>query len=302
MHFVHLSDLHLTADEGAKRTELPFTTPTRDMNEVFRRLLLEERIQTADFIVVTGDVTDLGDVESWQVFWDAIAAADIDFSKVFVVPGNHDICPVGTKLSLGKNRAERSLAALEKGLSIGQAAELRKFPCAYTPNDDVVVFGLDSNDATVPTAVTNAIGHLGKPQLDKLSRLMREHLDRTYKFVALHHSPNIPGKDAAHRHDVTDYGMMVGFFELPEDERRPLRLMSTAVGVDRILHGHLHDDHSRRMGGVKIVGAPASTEWSLRPNTSDWGYWYRSFELENGKVYDHDERMKKPVIPVEIPR
>ncbi|MFT6396123.1 MAG: 3',5'-cyclic AMP phosphodiesterase CpdA [Bradymonadia bacterium] len=297
MHFVHISDLHLTADDGAKRTELPFTTPTREMNEVFRRLLFQERIQTADFLVVTGDVTDLGDVESWKVFWDAIAAADIDFAKVFVVPGNHDLCPVGTKVSLGKKGSARSQAALEEGLAIGQPADLRSFPCAYTPHAEVVIFGLDSNNRESATAFDNAAGHLGMPQLDKLSRLMRKHIDRTYKFVALHHSPNIPQKDAARRNDVTHFGTFkAGFFELPESERRALRLMSTATGVDRILHGHLHDDHARKIGGIEIIGAPASTEWSQKPNTEEWGYWYRSFELRNAKVFVRDERMTPPVI------
>jgi hypothetical protein len=48
--------------------------------------------------------------------------------------------------------------------------------------------------------------------------------------------------------------------EIPAAERRALRLLCIAHRVSLLVHGHLHRAEDRRVNGVRIVGAPASTE------------------------------------------
>ena len=64
---VHLSDLHLTINEGDCRSETNLFAPLRGMNKAFRRLLRTRHVQDSDLVLLTGDVTDRGDPDTWRV-------------------------------------------------------------------------------------------------------------------------------------------------------------------------------------------------------------------------------------------
>jgi len=48
---VHLSDLHLTGNDGDCRSETKLFAPLRGMNQVFRRLLRARHVQDADLLL-----------------------------------------------------------------------------------------------------------------------------------------------------------------------------------------------------------------------------------------------------------
>ena len=62
---VQLSDLHLTGDDAASRSEPRLFGKLRGMNSVFRRLLATKLVRSADRILVTGDVADTGSLAEW---------------------------------------------------------------------------------------------------------------------------------------------------------------------------------------------------------------------------------------------
>ena len=100
---VHLSDLHLTRTDGARRSEPNLFKALKGMNSAFRKIVISKPIQKADIILVTGDVTDRGNIESWAVFWDGIHSAGL-IDRTYVIPGNHDVCCLGIRPP-GKRKA-----------------------------------------------------------------------------------------------------------------------------------------------------------------------------------------------------
>lgn len=86
--WIHLSDFHFTASD-------PY-----DSNTVLKPLFteIERRRQVgflADAVFATGDIANSGKAAEYQqatAFFDALLkAAGLDKSRLFVVPGNHDL-------------------------------------------------------------------------------------------------------------------------------------------------------------------------------------------------------------------
>ena len=68
-----LTDLHLTPTENKARSEASLFGALKGMNDRFRRFIRCDEIQKADRVLVTGDVTDRGDIETWRLFWTEIS-------------------------------------------------------------------------------------------------------------------------------------------------------------------------------------------------------------------------------------
>ena len=96
----HLSDLHLTPNNGKGRTEVSLPgKKLYGMNPAFRKILKTKNIQESDLILITGDITDLGDRASWNVFHKIIKNSGLG-KKTLVVAGNHDVCDMDWDISL----------------------------------------------------------------------------------------------------------------------------------------------------------------------------------------------------------
>lgn len=256
---VHLSDLHLTINDGDCRSETKRFASLRGMNQAFRRLLHTRRVQDADLLLVTGDVTDRGNPDTWKVFWDAVQEAGV-VSRVLVVPGNHDVCCLGARLPFRKQAyCDAELRKAIDGLTHGN--QPTTFPWVHIPDPRVAIFGLNSNNLGNFTVLDNAMGEIGYYQLKSLASKLYMHRDVPVKIVALHHSPNIPGVDTAIKRGQRPVGTLERLgHQVPQDQRHGLLLLCIAHRVRLVLHGHLHDADNRRVSGIRIVGTPASTE------------------------------------------
>ncbi|HNX51433.1 MAG TPA: metallophosphoesterase [Thermoanaerobaculaceae bacterium] len=257
---VQLSDLHLTADDRDARSEATLFGRQTGMNAAFRRILADPAVRGADLILTTGDVTDRGDLAAWRLFWSGLEAAGLR-GRCRVIPGNHDVCCLGIRpVARRGRRVADDLARLEAGLALGGDAPARPW-AEVLAGGRLVLFGLDSSHPGNVSALTNAVGELGMPQLERLARLLRQHHDVPVKLVALHHSPNIPRAATQQRRGLPVLkGPARWGQEVPAADRRALRLLCVSHGVRLIVHGHLHRFEDRRVNGVRIVGAPASTE------------------------------------------
>ena len=255
----HLSDLHLTAKDGAARSEPKLFGALTGMNANFRKIIASKDVQESDLVLVTGDVTDRGDMDTWKFFWDTVKQANIE-DRVRVIPGNHDVCCLGARLPLKRKQyREQDTARVHKGLLIGN--QPTKFPWAYNPDPRVVVFGLNSNNLGNFTAATNAMGDIGYYQLKDLATLLHKHRDVPVKIIAMHHSPNIPEEQTAIKRGQRPFSQLdrIGH-QVPESQRRMLNLLCVTHKVRLLLHGHLHQSEDRRITGVRYIGASASTE------------------------------------------
>lgn len=252
----HLSDLHLTAEDGAARSEPKLWGRLRGMNQRLRALFRSSaELRGCDRILVTGDVSDRGHMAAWEVLRDAASAAGVA-DKLIVIAGNHDVCCLGIR---DRPRAEDRARARAGLAMLGQGAS---YPSVVTlVPAGVDLFLLDSTNAANLSGATNAVGVIGENQLIKLARLLEERRHVPVKLVALHHSPNIAARRTSLRRGQRPMGFAGRkLHELAAGDRRTLRVLCRAWGVKAILHGHTHDDLDRRVNGVRMIGAPATTQ------------------------------------------
>ena len=283
-HIVHLSDLHLTRSDGRPRSEPDILKPLRGMNQTFRRVLATAPIQRSDLILITGDITDRGDSASWEVFASAVADAGVE-DRVLLLPGNHDVCCLGARLP-GSRRAyrledlRRACRGLARGMS-GSRVEcdgglpVRGFPLVALPDPRVVIFCLNSNFLGNLNVVSNALGKVDYYQLLSLASKMRRFRDVPVKIVALHHSPNIPAPATARKRGQKAFNVLARLgHQVSEGQRRAIRLLCVTHRVRLLVHGHLHMAEDRRVNGVRIVGAPATTEpVAVRPGGAEYQFY-----------------------------
>jgi len=280
---VHLSDLHLTRQDGAARSEPRLFGALRGMNEAFRRIVHSRAVQSADYVIVTGDVTDRGDLASWEVFWKAVREAGLH-DRLAVLPGNHDVCHLGLARWPSRNYNKADLLRAVAGLKRG--SRLTTFPWVERPDPRVAVFGLNSNNLGNLGVATNAMGEVRYYQLKSLAGRLYQHRHVPVKIVALHHSPNIPMVQTAARRRQRPFTRLERLMhQIPEDQRHGLMLLCVAHRVRLVLHGHLHLKEDRRITGVRIVGAPASTEpLRNRGAAKEYGVWSYTVQGEGRRV------------------
>ena len=248
----HLSDLHLTGNSEGRRKE----DKKRNMNANLVRILNHSSVQEADLVVVTGDITDKGELTAWNHFWSAVKSASLNRKKMLVIHGNHDVACLDFSRRKPK---EEYLAIVKTGLRSG--GQKYNFPYVRIFCDgEIGVFCVDSVNAGNFNIFTNAVGALGFEQLYKLGRLIRDHDDIRCKLIVLHHSPNIPRRSTSkkRRETPTKFWHRLAM-QLERDDRIRLRLLARNFGVKEILHGHTHDNLDRSVNSVRIIGTCDST-------------------------------------------
>jgi 3',5'-cyclic AMP phosphodiesterase CpdA len=276
----HLSDLHLTSREDASRSEPPtFKHKLTGMNASFRKVVGSKAVQESDVVLVTGDVTDRGERKAWEVFWSAIDEAGLR-GRVRVVPGNHDVCCLGARLpKTGKGYRESDLRKALEGMSMG-FGQPESFPWVDHVEERVVIFTLNSNNLGNLTAASNAMGEIGFYQLSSFASALHRYRDVPVKILALHHSPNIPAAEVEERRGLKPFNALsrIGH-QIDRDQEMALQLLCIAHRIRLVLHGHLHRLEIRRVGGVRYVGAPATTERITIKGCATPGYTFLRYRI-----------------------
>ncbi len=287
-YITHLSDLHLTAKDDDERTEpVIFKRRLTGMNAAFRKVLASPDVQRTHQLVITGDVTDRGDLAAWHVFWNAVNDAGLR-TRTLVVPGNHDVCCLGARLPLRKEGYHREdLDRGLQGLALGPG-QPASFPWSKHVEERVVLHVLNSNNLGNLTAASNAMGKIGFHQLSGLASKMARYRDVPVKIVALHHSPNIPDSAVEARRGLKPFTKLsrVGH-QIEHEQQMALQLLCITQRVRLVLHGHLHRLEVRRVGGVRYVGAPATTEIMTAEKGGPRGYTFLQYKVAgpSNRVY-----------------
>ena len=275
----HLSDLHLTSDPKARRLE-PTLGRLVGMNAACKYVLNSIEVRQCNLILVTGDVTDRGHIAAWRILDHLLIETGLK-SRASIVPGNHDICGLSV-LRVGlPNFTEADLKNVRAGLAI--VSQPLRFPWAKVVDPRVVVFGLDTNNSGNWSVASNAVGRIGNRQLSRLAELLAKHKDVPVKIVMMHHSPNIPEPQTALRRGRTPMSLLDRWaHEIPKHDRRALRYLCVSHRVRLVLHGHLHAAEDRRVNGVRIIGAPATTQPIQRNTTNPQYQFYKYTVLGKG--------------------
>jgi len=265
MLFVQISDLHYL-----RRGVLSFGEV--DTHACLERCVAQIKSMRPqpDAVLITGDLTNDGDLEAYQALADLLAELDL---PLYPIPGNHDDRELIRK-------AFPSIASLSPD-----------GPLCYVIEDyPVRILALDSS------VDNDARGYLGALQLDWLDTKLAEKTNQP-TMVMLHHPPFKTG--IGHM----DYSMLGDAEDLAS-------LIREHHHVERVLCGHVHRAVQTRFAGtlaqippgiahqVKLVLGHERGPWNSEPPGYLLHYWQAEAGLITHQVpignYEPEGRFDQP--------
>ena len=189
---IHISDLHFSS--ASKTLDGDYWVDSQNSrlrSEVLSRYLIENKARLgANRIVITGDITDSGDVADYTIARAFIAKLKHKGFDVYCVPGNHDCSKEGT-LALGQRERGQNATRRE---NFSKYVDQAPFPRVVDLHGGWLIL-LDSLQGELASDNGNnfAQGALGPEQLAKLrseiERLQKDRRAGKKIVVCLHHSP-----------------------------------------------------------------------------------------------------------------
>lgn len=237
MRIAHLSDVHLIAAYSSRRTyglrsrAVRFGR-TNDPTLRGKRLAIALRAAKnsgADHLVVSGDLTELGDEAEYELFGEILADSGIDAGRITLIPGNHDAY---TARDGWKRALEGPLAPwAEASARVGSAVHVvDRGDAAFVPLD-----------VTIHQSVVWSGGELRPDAAARIDRIARDPALVGRPVVLVIHHPPFP------KHDNAAYKLV--------DSLKGSELVYELLARHRnlhLLHGHFH----RALDRDRIFGAP----------------------------------------------
>ena len=280
MRFLHLSDVHVTADYrrhsllrlGWRRWialgELTFGGRARAFArapETIGRILEDANALQVDHVILSGDLTAYALPEEFQGARSALGRWAEEPRRCTVIPGNHDRYTPGAHRT---RRFEQSFGNLLVS-DLPHVAVEEGFPFVRLLGERDAVIGLQS--ARVPYFPGLSYGVVGQKQRDALAALVRRpELEGRAVLVVVHHAPfGALGKPDRLLHGLVDAPELLAL--LPGER----------FGV---LHGHIHQRYHFPATAHRphIFGAGSSTE------AGHEGYWL--IETSGGRIGHFEKR------------
>ncbi|GAB4215262.1 MAG: phosphodiesterase [Synechococcales cyanobacterium] len=188
LRFVQLSDTHIMAGTIRQSWWMP-GSPTDQLCQAFRQI---GELGDVDFVVITGDLVDGADAESYALLEELLATCPVPF---YLSVGNHDLIDVMSlrcqeRLQKTRPRYARpqALSWLQRQFSF-QVAPTGFLDYSLSPYLGVRLIVLDSSiDTLVDGDLACSVGVLKPPQLDWLATELAAHPDE-WVVVLVHHPP-----------------------------------------------------------------------------------------------------------------
>lgn len=213
MRFAHLSDLHLNRHSVSGEW---LASVVRHMVSDVRRIS-----EFLDFVVVSGDLTEQADQDSFQQFQEIFTIPGL---PIYMVPGNHD----GPAEYYHALEQSETLSTWNLADQVVNLSEIR-------------LLGIDTSIAGETTGRIN-------PETFPVIREAAEERGAAPLVVVMHHSPVSPGL-----RDFDDISRLEGATEL-------LDCLRGAEIPPVILSGHVHRPYQIQSNGVTcfIAGSPTA--------------------------------------------
>lgn len=237
MRIAHLSDVHLIAAHSARRTygirsrAVRFGR-TNDPALRGKRLavaLRAAKTNGADHVVVSGDLTELGDDAEYELFGEILESSEIAPEHITLVPGNHDAYT-------SRDGWERALAG---PLAPWAGTSARAGSAVHVVDRGAAAFV--PLDVTVHQSVLWSGGELRAETAARIDRLARNPSLADKPVVVVIHHPPFP------KHDNPAYRLV--------DSLKGSELVYELLARHRnlhLLHGHFH----RILDRDRMFGAP----------------------------------------------
>ena len=255
----HLSDPHLPLPAGVpvramlgKRLlgRLSWQLKRRHHHrlETLARLVLDIQEHAPDWIVVTGDLTNLGldsEYRRARTWLNDLGTPE----RVTVIPGNHDALVSG---AWEQGAAHwRPYWQGDDGDDVTKDGDVaRAFPILRR-RGPLALIGVST---AVATPIGLAVGQVGQAQIERLERLLRRARDEGLCRVLLIHHPPVEGT-VGRRKRLRDGAA--------------LRAVLESAGVELVLHGHSHRSHQQMLqtsaGPAPVIGVPSASSMHREP-------------------------------------
>ncbi len=252
----HLSDVHLSplpaigARHWNVKRLLGWLNWQRRRRHLYSRDVLDRIVadiarQAPDHIAVTGDLANLGLPVEHEAALAWLRTLG-DPERVTVIPGNHDIySSIGTDIGTARWQPHMSPNTAAADYAIAEALGSKEAFPFVRRFGKLAIIALNS---AVPTRPFYAIGRIGKPQLERLARILDRLGAEGLERVVLIHHPPLPGLAKA-RHDLKDADALADVL--------------ARHGAELVLHGHEHIAsehwHPSSSGAIPIIGVPSAS-------------------------------------------
>ena len=214
---IQISDPHIVPDGQLAYGKVNTKEALISCVETINRIIPE--IGPVDMVIVTGDLTDFGTCEEYEIFRDIMADLLIPYQAI---PGNHD-----------------NVTEMRKSFS-DQHWMPKSGPINWTVNfDQMAIIGLDTNVNGKP------YGQLAETTLDYLKEKLKN-LNQKPVIVAVHHPPIFTGIKKMDDNNL-------------RESKRLKTLLSGYQGELKLVCGHLHRNISKKFGDVICQIAPGTS-------------------------------------------
>ncbi len=241
--------------------------------EVLDALVADLRTIQADHVAITGDLTNLGFEEEF-VSAGAWLRHLGDRQFVSVVPGNHDAyvpAPWRAAWSYWWDylTSDETRADLLHPVASFQECTDRHFP-SVRRRGPLALIGVNTAQ---PIRAFQAGGVVGAQQLARLERILQELAESEFcRVVLIHHPPQYG--DWTLRRGLADSTALCAILQ--------------KIGVDLVLHGHLHKTAVESVPGpdgpIPIVGVRSASDNGQRPQRRAQYHVYRIERERNERV------------------
>jgi 3',5'-cyclic-AMP phosphodiesterase len=242
----HLSDLHLVEDDYQRRpiptrARLSYLTlgrplVPRERRRRVARALCDVKSSGADHVVITGDLTEDGTAEQFEILAEILADSHIPAERITLVPGNHD----------AYDAADNYRAALRGPLRPYAATSTVLSPLALR---DVTLVPVST--AAFQQWPLRSAGAIAEDALVSLQRVVSDRAFLGRPLVLVQHHP--PG-----RHFLPPLQWVDGLLE-----HSALSAMLEGAAHLHVVHGHTHravDSGVRQGEAPRVFSALAVVE------------------------------------------
>ncbi|MCC6552396.1 MAG: metallophosphoesterase [Polyangiaceae bacterium] len=250
-----------------------------DVDQRIRGLLKEVSSRKTPLVVLSGDVTDTGHHNEWCAFlghWESVFPKHGSRPEPVLLPGNHDIAfnPADHADPALDRRAERTATFIAADSQLRRTVDVRfdsagralvkPIVCQALNDIGARLFALNSCLYPSTHMATNALGEIGKVQLDRLDLSLREYNGPV--IVVLHHHICVPPDPSGSWSGKWLRRRLLQFLMSVIDARQLLLLLEDYAARDAnnrvlVLHGHEHlrTGYEFMDGRIRVFGAPSST-------------------------------------------
>lgn len=279
-----ISDTHYLSAKLAKdgpalqRFETATGRNVKDLHQVLSQVISELEAYSPDIVLIAGDITNHGERESHLDFVAKLNPLAENGTRIFVVPGNHDVNVPNAKAYIGnKPTPTLSISALEfeqiyAPFGYNQALRRDTASLSYLAevNDSIWLLGIDSNKYSQHTTSSISSGRILPATMNWVLEILEEAKSKNILVMGMMH------------HGLVEHMPYQSMF-MPDyliDDWKSTAETLADKGLKVIFTGHFHSND------ITLLTSPKGNKiYDIETGSlAGYPFPYRLMTLENNKL------------------